>query len=94
MKPCGSKSIAPPFLRLTLDGGEWSASRHGCFIPLERNRGTELEGRVLLKYCSEQNVGAHVLAELSRLPLTSLWIYVTQKWSLDPREPNVGVSTH
>jgi hypothetical protein len=27
----GSGSIAPPFLTSTIDGGEWSASRLGCF---------------------------------------------------------------
>jgi hypothetical protein len=30
-----SGSIDPPFLTLILDGGEWSASRHGRFIPME-----------------------------------------------------------
>jgi hypothetical protein len=27
----GSECIAPPFLTSALDGGEWSASRLGCF---------------------------------------------------------------
>jgi hypothetical protein len=31
----GSGGIAPRILTLTLDGGEWSASRSGCFNPGE-----------------------------------------------------------
>jgi hypothetical protein len=33
MKTGGSGRIAPPFLTSALDGGEWSASRHGRFNP-------------------------------------------------------------
>jgi hypothetical protein len=33
MKTWGSGGIAPPFLTTTLDGGEWSASLYGRFIP-------------------------------------------------------------
>jgi hypothetical protein len=29
---CGSGGLAPPFLTLALDGGEWSASRPGLFF--------------------------------------------------------------
>ena len=28
------------FLTLALDGGEWSASHHGCFISRDRDMGT------------------------------------------------------
>jgi hypothetical protein len=28
--------VAPPFLNSALDGGEWLASRLGCFIPREK----------------------------------------------------------
>jgi hypothetical protein len=32
----GSEDIAPPFLTLTVDRGEWSASRPGRFTPKEK----------------------------------------------------------
>jgi hypothetical protein len=35
MKTWGSGGIALPFLTSGLDGGEWSASRSGCFTPGE-----------------------------------------------------------
>jgi hypothetical protein len=40
----GSGGIAPPFLTSALDGGEWSASRLGHFIPGERAPGTHCIG--------------------------------------------------
>jgi hypothetical protein len=36
----GEWSTAPPSLSSALDGGEWSASRSGCFIPREGVSGT------------------------------------------------------
>jgi hypothetical protein len=44
MKTWGSGGIAPPFLNLTLDGDEWSASRPGRFTPGERVAGTHFTG--------------------------------------------------
>jgi hypothetical protein len=39
--------MAPPFLALELDGGEWSASRPSCFTRWEIARGTNwIGGRV------------------------------------------------
>jgi hypothetical protein len=40
----GSGGTAPPFLTSVLDGGEWSASRPGCFAPGERVPGTHWTG--------------------------------------------------
>jgi hypothetical protein len=40
----GSGRTAPPFLTSALDGGEWSASRPGLFIPGERAPGTHWIG--------------------------------------------------
>jgi hypothetical protein len=40
----GGGGIAPSFLTLTLDGGEWSASHPGRFIPGERTPGTYWKG--------------------------------------------------
>jgi hypothetical protein len=40
-----TSSIAPPLLTSTLDGGEWSTSRHGRFTAGERAHGTQLERR-------------------------------------------------
>jgi hypothetical protein len=40
----GSGGIAPPLLTSALDGGEWSASRPGRFIPGERPPGTHQVG--------------------------------------------------
>jgi hypothetical protein len=39
-----SGGIQPPFLTSTLDGGEWSTSRHGRFAPRERGPGTHRIG--------------------------------------------------
>jgi hypothetical protein len=39
MKTWGSGGMAPPFLTLVLDGGEWSASRSCHFKPGERRVG-------------------------------------------------------
>jgi hypothetical protein len=36
----GIGGIVPHILTLALDGGKWSASRHGCFTPRERVPGT------------------------------------------------------
>jgi hypothetical protein len=36
--------MAPPFLISALDGGEWSASRPGCFTPGETAPGTHSIG--------------------------------------------------
>jgi hypothetical protein len=36
----GSGGIAPHIVTLALDGGDWSASRPGRFIPREKDRGT------------------------------------------------------
>jgi hypothetical protein len=36
----GSGGIAPSFLTSELDGGKWSASRPGFFIPMERATNT------------------------------------------------------
>jgi hypothetical protein len=44
MKTCGSGGVAPPFLTSALDGGEWSASRHGHFTPGERAPNTHCIG--------------------------------------------------
>jgi hypothetical protein len=40
----GSKGIAPRILTSALDGGEWSASRPGCFTPRERGPSTHWIG--------------------------------------------------
>jgi hypothetical protein len=40
----GCRGIAPPFLTSVLDGGEWSASRSGRFIPGEGASGTHWMG--------------------------------------------------
>jgi hypothetical protein len=40
----GSGSIAPTFLTLALDGGEWLASQSDCFTPEERAPGTHCIG--------------------------------------------------
>jgi hypothetical protein len=40
----GSEDIAPPFLTLALDGGEWSASNPCCFIASERALSTHCIG--------------------------------------------------
>jgi hypothetical protein len=46
----GSGGITPQFLTLTLDGGEWSASRPFRLTPGERASGTHwIEGRVGLR---------------------------------------------
>jgi hypothetical protein len=39
-----SVRIAPPFLASEINGGEWSASRSGRFIPGERATGTHWIG--------------------------------------------------
>jgi hypothetical protein len=44
MKIWGSGGIAPLFLTLALDEGEWSASRSGRFNPGERARGAHWIG--------------------------------------------------
>jgi hypothetical protein len=36
--------MAPLFFTSVLDGGEWSASRSGCFTPVERATGTHWIG--------------------------------------------------
>jgi hypothetical protein len=40
-----SGGVAPPFLTLALDGGEWSASRLGRFTPQKKAPGTHWIGR-------------------------------------------------
>jgi hypothetical protein len=40
----GDGGAAQPFLTSALDGGDWSASRPGGFIPEERARGTHWIG--------------------------------------------------
>jgi hypothetical protein len=40
----GSRAVAPLFLASTLDGGEWSTSRPGRFIPGETATGTHCAG--------------------------------------------------
>jgi hypothetical protein len=42
--PLRHVGIAPQFLTSALDGGEWSASRHGCFTPGGRDAGTHWIG--------------------------------------------------
>jgi hypothetical protein len=50
MKTLGSGGIAPPFLALALDGGEWSASHLCHFTPRRRGPGTlENDYSVLIK---------------------------------------------
>jgi hypothetical protein len=44
METWGSGGVAPPFLTLVLDGGEWSASRPGRFTPEESAPGTHWIG--------------------------------------------------
>jgi hypothetical protein len=44
MKTWGSGGIAPPLFSSALDGGEWSASRHGRFTPGEITSSTHLLG--------------------------------------------------
>jgi hypothetical protein len=36
MKAWGNGGLAPPFMTLALDGGEWSAACLCCFMPRER----------------------------------------------------------
>jgi hypothetical protein len=40
--------MAPPFLSSALDGGEWSASRIGQFIPAETAPGLDFMEKTLL----------------------------------------------
>jgi hypothetical protein len=40
----GIGNITPPFLTSALDGGEWSASRRGRLIPVERSLGAYWKG--------------------------------------------------
>jgi hypothetical protein len=59
----GSGGIAPPSLTLALDGGEWSASRPGHFIPWEIDPGIHWIGEWV-----DPRVGLYIVEKRKSLP--------------------------
>jgi hypothetical protein len=87
----GGGGIAPPFLTLSLDGGEWSASRRGCFIPGERPLyplARRLGGSQSRLDAVKRSLGAMLLPEFKHWP--SIPEFVAISTQLSRAQGNIG----